>query len=217
MPLAAVLGIPPHLGYVALGALVALESMGLPLPGEAALVTAGVLAHEGKLSIEIVVAVAAIAAIIGDNLGYLLGARGGRRLLERDGPLAGHRRRFLAAGERFYERHGPKAVFLARWVVGARVTAAWLAGVNRMPWRTFMVFNALGGILWASTVGTMGYLLGAAGARVIQAAGIGALVVLVVAAATALVVGRRRRRRAAGPATAADDIGQRGSRSGPAK
>jgi membrane protein DedA with SNARE-associated domain len=197
MTTAAVLGIPSHLGYVALGVLVALESMGLPLPGEAALVTSGVLAHEGRLSIELVVAVAAIAAIIGDNLGYLLGARGGRRLLERDGRLAGHRRRFLAAGERFYERHGPKAVFLARWVFGARVTAAWLAGVNRMPWRTFMVFNALGGILWALTVGTVGYLLGAAGARIVQTAGVGALVVLVAAAATALELGWRRRRRAA--------------------
>lgn len=194
MPFAAVLGLPPHLGYAALGALVALESMGLPLPGETALLTSAVLAHQGQLSIELVIAVAASAAIVGDNLGYLIGARGGRRLLERDGPLARHRRRFLETGERFYERHGPKAVFFARWVVGARVTAAWLAGVNRMPWRQFVLFNALGGVLWALTMGSVGYALGAAGAQVVQTVGLVALVVVVLVAAIALLVLRRRRR-----------------------
>lgn len=189
---AALFGMPSHLGYAALGMLIGLESMGLPLPGEAALLTSGALAHQGRLSITLVVVIAATAAIVGDNLGYLLGARGGRRLLERDGRFATHRRRFLVAGERFYDRHGPKAVFLARWVVGARVTAAWLAGVNHMPWRQFLVYNALGGVLWAVTIGMVGYGLGAAGAKIVQTAGIAALAVLVLAGAAFIVVRRRR-------------------------
>ena len=191
-------GVPAHFGYIALGALVGLESLGLPLPGEAALLTAGALTHRGQLSIEIVIAVAACAAVVGDNVGYAIGARGGRRLLEREGPLAGRRREFLDQGERFYARYGPKAVFLARWVVGARVTAAWLAGVNHMPWRQFLVFNALGGVAWALTMGCVGYALGAAGARVVQEAGVAALIALVVGAGAAWWLHRRRRNRSIG-------------------
>lgn len=117
-----------HLGLPALAALVGAESMGLPVPGETALIAAAVLAHQGHLAIGSVIAVVACAAIVGDNIGYLIGRRGGRWLLERPGPLLARRRRLLERGDRFFERHGPKAVFLARFVAGARVTAAWMAG-----------------------------------------------------------------------------------------
>lgn len=179
-------------GYTALGLLIGLESMGVPLPGETALVAAGVLASRGDLQIEIVIAVAAGAAIIGDNLGYLIGRRGGRWLLERPGPLEDHRRELLERGEPFFARHGPKAVFLGRWIAVLRVGAAWLAGINRMPWRSFLVWNALGGILWAAAVGTLAYLLGPTAERLLREIGLGGAVAgaLVI---VAIVVWRRRR------------------------
>ena len=146
-------GVPTDLGYVALAALVGLETMGIPLPGEAALITGGVLASEGHLDIELVIVVAAAAAIVGDNVGFWIGRRGGRRLLELPGPLARHRRRVLDRGEEIFRRHGGKTVFFGRWFSVLRIASAWLAGVNRMPWGTFIVFNALGGISWAVSVG----------------------------------------------------------------
>ena len=155
------LGLPPGLVYVALFAVVAAESSGLPVPGETSLIAAAILAsqHQG-LSIEIVIAVAALGAIIGDNIGYVLGRRAGRHLLTREGRWMEHRRRFLVQGEAFFERHGSKAVFLARWAPGLRVVGSWLAGANHMRWRTFLLWNALGGIAWATTIGLAAYLLG---------------------------------------------------------
>lgn len=192
----AFLQLPAHLGYLALAGFVGLETMGLPLPGEVALMSAGVLAHEGQLQIAVVIPVAAGAAIAGDNLGYVLGRKWGRRLLEHNGPFLRWRRRFLAEGERFFDRHGSKAVFLARFVAGARVTAAWLAGADRMRWRTFLVWNALGGICWALAAGMAGYLLGAAGQSIAASVGLAGLVLfLLVGAGAATVTLYRRRRR----------------------
>lgn len=118
------------------------------------------LAHSGRLNIELVVTIAAVAAIIGDNTGYLIGRTGGRRLLERPGFAQYYRHQILEKGERFFDRHGSKVVFLGRWVAGVRITAAWLAGANRMPWPTFLFWNALGGVAWAVNVGAAAYLLG---------------------------------------------------------
>ena len=194
MPIA-LLAIPRHLGYLALGALIGGESMGVPLPGESALIAAAVLAHQGRLHLGAVVGVAATAAIVGDNLGYLLGRRGGRRLLDGPGPLRERRRRFLHRGERFFARHGAKAVFLGRWVPGLRASAAWLAGTNKMPWKTFFLWNALGGLAWSMSVGLIGFTLGAAGARVLERAGLtGLLAALVVAAGVLAWIWRRRTR-----------------------
>jgi membrane-associated protein len=182
--------------YFALAGLVAAESMGVPLPGETALLTAAVLAHQGHLALPVVIAVAAVAAIVGDNAGFLLGRRGGRWLLERPGPLHAHREHLLKRGERFFARHGSKAVFLARFVTGVRVTAAWMAGVNRMPWKTFLAWNALGGVTWAVAIGTLGYVFGATAERVVRSAGVAGVVVI----AAAGVIGggwwlfKRRRR-----------------------
>ena len=177
----ALISLPAHLGYLILFALIGAESGGLPVPGESALIAAGVLAHHGQLHIELVIAVAATAAIVGDNIGYLIGRTRGRRLLERPGFLEGHRRSILTKGDPFFAKHGPKAVFLGRWILGLRVAAAWLAGINRMPWPIFLFWNALGGIAWATSVGLLAFFLGPTAEAIFKyvgAIGIAAAVVM---------------------------------------
>jgi membrane-associated protein len=175
-------------GYVGVGLLVGSESAGLPVPGETGLITASVLASQGHLSLPLVIVVGALAAIVGDNLGYVLGRNGGRRLLQR----SARRRRLLTQGEGFFERHGPKAVFLGRWVPWLRITGAWLAGASRMRWSRFLLWNALGGAAWATSVGLAAYLLGKAASAVLGGVGLG-LLALVVVGGTAVFLARRRR------------------------
>jgi membrane protein DedA with SNARE-associated domain len=193
--LASILSVAQDVGYPVLFALIAIETMGIPVPGETALFTAGVLAARGHLSIEAVVAIGAAAAVLGDNVGFLLGRRLGRRVLLAAGPFQTHRRRLIEVGEPFFRRHGPKAVFLGRWVTGLRITSAWLAGVNRMAWPTFLFWNALGGILWATSVALLAYFLGRSAERIVQTAGLGAAIAVVAALVVAWVVVRRRPRR----------------------
>jgi membrane-associated protein len=182
------------LGYLLLAALVGGESTGIPLPGETALITAAVLASQGKLSLPLVVATAAAAAIVGDNVGYLLGRKGARRLLQRPGRLEERRRSLLRRGEAFFARHGGKTVFLGRWLPFLRITAAWLAGANRMPWPRFLAWNAAGGIAWAVTIGVLAYFVGEALVAVLHTVGYVALGLLavVVLAVVAWVVFKRR-------------------------
>lgn len=183
------------LGYLVLALLIGGESAGVPLPGETALITAAVLASQGKLSLPLVIAVAAGAAIVGDNFGYLLGHQGARRLLQRPGRLAEARGRLLERGEAFFDRHGAKTVFFGRWLPLLRITAAWLAGTHRMPWPRFLVWNAAGGISWAVSVGLVAYLLGEAAFAVLHDFGIAALalVTVVLVGLVVWVVLRRRR------------------------
>src|SRR5918912_1647027 len=103
MALGLLLSVPTNLGYAALAALIAGETMGIPLPGETALIAGGVLASEGHLRLELVILIAAGAAIVGDNVGFWIGRKGGRRLLEPPGPLQHHRERLIARGERIFE------------------------------------------------------------------------------------------------------------------
>ena len=187
----ALIQIPARLGYLALFALVGAESTGVPGPGETALITAGVLAHHARFNIALVIAVAALAAIAGDHLGYLIGRIGGRRLLERPGILEHHRRQILRKGEPFFRRHGPKAVFLGRWVARLRIAAAWLAGVNHMPWPNFAFWNALGGVTWATSVGLLAYYAGPAAERIFKVTGQAGIAVAVTVAG-AYVLWRRR-------------------------
>jgi membrane protein DedA with SNARE-associated domain len=193
--LAALIDIPPNVGYAAVFALIAVETMGIPVPGETALIAAALLAHRGQMDIVPLVAIAAAAAILGDNVGFTIGRHGGRRLLLRPGPFRHHRQRVIDYGEPFFERHGPKAVFLGRWVSGLRIASAWLAGINGMNWPTFLFWNALGGIVWAAGVGFAVYALGDFAEKVIKVAGPIAAG-LTVAALVALVVWRRRRAKA---------------------
>jgi membrane-associated protein len=188
-----------HVGLPVMALIIAGESMGLPLPGETALITAAILASRGNFDIAAVIALAATAAIVGDNIGYLIGRRGGRTLLLRHERLRGHGERMLAMGEPFFARHGPKAVFLGRWFAGLRIAAAWLAGINRMRWPSFLFWNATGGICWAVSVGVLAYALGHSAERVLKTAGaIGAGGVLLggIAAFVWLRLRRRRRERA---------------------
>ena len=171
-------------GLLFLFAIVCLESAGAWLPGETALIAAAIYASNGHLSITGVIAVAAVAAIIGDNIGYWLGREGGRRLLYRYGLLARFADRVLPPAERFFERHGGKAVFFARFFGGVRVTGAWMAGITRMSWWKFLFWNALGGIVWAIGVGVIAFYGGHAAADVIEEYGLyGGIAVVVIVAA----------------------------------
>jgi membrane protein DedA with SNARE-associated domain len=191
---AAIFGITSSLGYL-LPAIIGLESMGIPSPGETALVLAAVLASQGSLKIWLVILIGVASAILGDNCGYLLGRRFGRRALVAPGPLHGHRLRAVEYGDGFFERHGPRAVFLARWIALVRFAAAWLAGINHMPFRQFFFWNALGAITWGITFGLVGYYAGEAGAGVLARVGIIGAIVLAAAAVGIVVFARVRARR----------------------
>jgi membrane protein DedA with SNARE-associated domain len=182
-------------GLFLLFVLIAMESAGVPLPGETALVTAGVLASRGDMDIVAVIVVAATAAIVGDNIGYWAGRLGGRRLLQRWSLLERHASRVLPWSERFFQRHGPKTIFLGRFIAVLRVTAAWLAGISKMHWWLFFAWNAAGGICWAVAVALVAYFAGEAAAEAIGRYGLiggGAIVVLLVVGALVFRFIRRR-------------------------
>jgi membrane protein DedA with SNARE-associated domain len=190
--LAALINVPAGIGYPVLFAFVAAESAGALVPGETALIVAGALASQGRLSLPVVIAVAAGGAILGDNIGYLIGRRALRRLIDRPGRWAAGRRRLIERGEALFERRGAAAVFFGRWLPGLRVVASWLAGADRMPWRRFLLWNALGGISWATTVGVLAYVLGQSASGSLGALGFAVVGVAVIVYLVMLV--RRRRR-----------------------
>src|SRR5215217_179263 len=191
--LAAIIDIPANVGYAAVFALIAVETMGIPVPGETALIAGALLAHDGQMDIVTLVALACAAAIIGDNIGFAIGRKGGRRLFLLPGPFHRQRLRVLEVGEPFFARHGPKAVFLGRWVSGLRIASAWLAGINGMSWPSFLVWNALGGIVWACAVGFGVFALGHVAEDILAVAGpiAGGITI---ASVVAFVVIRHRRR-----------------------
>ncbi|GAC1438367.1 MAG: DedA family protein [Solirubrobacteraceae bacterium] len=196
--LAALIDVAQNLGYPVLFLLVAAESTGIPVPGETALIAAALAANSGRLSIVVVIALAALAAIIGDNIGFQIGRRGGRKLLERPGRFEQQRRRMLEIGDPFFARHGAKAVFFGRWIAGLRVWAAWLAGASEMRWPSFLLWNAAGGLLWATSVGLAAYFGGKAVERAITTAGTYGAIAIGVLVIAALVWHRRRGSRARG-------------------
>jgi membrane protein DedA with SNARE-associated domain len=204
LTLAAIISVSSSLGY-ALPAIIGLESLGVPSPGETALVLAAVLASQGKLQIWLVILIGVASAIVGDNIGYLLGRRFGREVLEHPGPLHRRRLQVIATGDRFFAKHGPKAVFLARWIALVRFAAAWLAGINEMPFTQFFFYNALGGITWGVTFGLVGYFAGSAAADVITQFGVYAAVVLAVLAVGGYLFYKSRERRPAREATGSSD------------
>jgi membrane protein DedA with SNARE-associated domain len=196
LALAAIISVSSGLGY-ALPAVIGLESLGVPSPGETALILAAVLASQGKLNIVVVIAIGVASAIAGDNVGYLLGRRLGREVLTAPGPLRHHRVRAIDAGDQFFDKHGAKAVFIGRWIAIARVAVAWLAGINGMRFRTFFLYNAAGAITWATAVGLAGYFGGTAVEKVFKKVGIGAGIAVVVAIVVAVIVWKLRERRKA--------------------
>ena len=164
---------------------VMIESFGIPLPGETALIAFGVLASQGHYSIASVIVIAAAGAIVGDNLGYwLIGRLGGRALFRRWRWLNQYSDRVLPRAEALMERHGGKTVFFGRFVSILRYTVAWVAGLSHMRWWRFLFWNATGGIAWATAVGLTSYYAGSAAANAIQRYGLyaGAFVLVAVIA-----------------------------------
>jgi membrane protein DedA with SNARE-associated domain/membrane-associated phospholipid phosphatase len=147
-------------GYAIIFLGVFLESAGVPVPGETILLGAGFFAYQGMFTLPWVIIVGIAAAILGDNLGYWIGRRNGRPLVERHGRLIGLTPQRLAAFEVFFQHHGAKTIFLARFVTGLRVVAALLAGLSRLPWSEFLFYNAAGALVWATAVALVGYLFG---------------------------------------------------------
>ena len=194
MTLASILSVSQNLGYPVLMLVVGMEALGVPLPGETAVILAGVAASNGRLSIVLVIVLASAAAIIGDNIGFQIGRRGGRAVLERPGRFYEERQRVIALGDPFFERHGPKAVFFGRWIAGLRIWASWLAGASAMPWRSFLLWNALGGIGWATSVSLAAYYGGKAVEHVLSQIGLYGLIAAAVLATLAGVLYWRHRR-----------------------
>jgi len=148
-------------GYLAVFALVAAESLGIPLPGETALITAAIYAgHTHRLNPWLIFAVASAAAIIGDNIGFWIGDKGGYRLARRYGSKVRLDERKLKIARYLFDRHGPKVVFFGRFVAVLRTYAAFLAGTSKMRWRRFLPANAAGGILWAGAYTLAAYMAG---------------------------------------------------------
>ncbi len=183
-------------GLPLLFVVVMLESFGIPLPGETALIAFGVLAAQGHYSIVWVIVLAAAGAIVGDNLGYwLLGRLGGRALFQRWRWLRRWSDRVLPGAERLMSRHGGKTVFFGRFVTVLRYTAAWVAGIGRMHWWKFVFWNAAGGILWATGVGLLAYYAGQTAADALNRYGLFAaagLVALAVIGALGVHLARKR-------------------------
>jgi len=148
-------------GYWAVGAALLLENAGLPVPGETILLLASFLAYsEHKLALPWIIVVGVCAATLGDNIGFAIGSYGGRPLLERYQRTLRIRPAVIARGEELFARYGAATIFVARFIAGLRIIAGPLAGVLRMPWRKFLIFNFLGAVLWVTVIASVGYLFG---------------------------------------------------------
>lgn len=180
-------------GYLFLFILVGIESFGIPLPGETALLVGAALAARGRLDVWLVIASAAGGAIVGDNTGYWVGRKGGIALVRRYGHRMGVGEAKLARVHDFFERHGAKTVFIGRFITLVRSWAAAFAGVALMPYGRFMFYNALGGVTWAGIVGGVGYAFGRNLPRLERYVGQVSLAVAVLVAIGVVVAVRIRR------------------------
>lgn len=182
-------------GYAVVFVGVLLENTGLPVPGETALLVGAALARDGRLSLLPVIGWAIAGAILGDNFGFLIGRRGGRALLERQGWRVGMTAARLARFDVFFARYGAATVFIARFVTGLRVFGAMLAGASGLGWRKFLFYNAAGAVVWSTVIAAVGYLLAYswdALERWIGRSGLAAFIALGVLVAIALYRARRR-------------------------
>jgi LPXTG-motif cell wall-anchored protein len=150
-----------HWGYWGVAAFLLLENAGVPLPGETVLLLASVLAFKShELRLPWIIVVGTIACTAGDNIGYLIGSAGGRPLLERWKNFFHVKDEHIHSAEELLHRYGPVAIFFARFIAGARIVAGPLAGVLRMHWKTFALFNFLGALTWVTVIASLGYLFG---------------------------------------------------------
>lgn len=181
-------------GYIVVFLVVMAESAGLPVPGETSLLIAGAFAATGQLALPGVIAAAAAGAILGDTAGYWVGRTSGLRLVRRHGRLVRFDERKLAQAEAFFERHGEKTVFLGRFVPVGRIFSALIAGISQMRYSRFLFWNATGGIVWASIMGTLGYFFGQQLPlleRLVRQFGVALLIALVVLVAVRSMWSRR--------------------------
>lgn len=190
--------------YPAVLLLVLLESLGIPLPGEIALVTAAAYAAVSHISIYIVIALAATGAIVGGVLGYWIGIKGGLPLIAHYGGYIGVRRSHIARAHEFFERNGAKTILFGRFIALLRTWAAVVAGAACMSFTQFVIFNTLGSIVWAIVFGWLGYYFGhdlPLLERYISRASFGILVLLAVGTGVFLLWRARRGANSSGPAT----------------
>jgi membrane protein DedA with SNARE-associated domain len=195
-----------HWGYLAVGLLLFAEDFGVPSPGETVLIAASVYAGAGRLNIVAVGVIGFAAAVLGDNVGYVIGRFGGRTLVLRFGRYVLLTEERLARAESFFTRHGGKIVTVARFIEGLRQANGIIAGITRMPWPRFVAFNALGAALWVGTWTAVGYLAGTHIQAIYTQANRYALYLLAAAAlaVVALIVRHRRRARHEAAATESD-------------
>ncbi len=150
-----------HYGYWAVAIALLLENTGLPVPGETILLLGSFLAFsQGQLQLPWIIVVGIASATLGDNIGFFVGLRGGRPLLNRYRQWFRISKEAIANGERVFQRYGPATIFFARFVAGLRVVAGPLAGILRMEWRRFAIYNFLGATVWVIVISTVGYLFG---------------------------------------------------------
>ena len=181
-------------GYWTLAVTLLLENAGIPLPGETMLLFASFLAFEHhELNLGLIILVGTSACTVGDNLGYWIGLRGGRPLLHRYQKVFRTSDATIARGEKMFERFGPATVFFARFVFGMRVIAGPLAGVLRMRWRRFVLFNFLGAALWVTVISCVGYFFGRHWQSLVQIVGRANFIVFIVAAILVWILWRRYR------------------------
>jgi membrane protein DedA with SNARE-associated domain len=195
LDLVARLGAWSYLIIFAAAALECAAFAGLLVPGESLVLASGFFAHQGILDLFPVMVATATGAIVGDNIGYFLGSRLGREWLLRRGSRFGIRKRGLAKVERFFERQGPQAVFFGRFVGFARALIPFVAGASDMPYRKFVLYDALGAVLWTIGFVTLGYLLGASWQIAEKWIGRSGLILGVIAALVVLVIWIHRRRK----------------------
>jgi len=190
-----------HWSYLIIFLAAALESaafLGLLIPGESIMLASGFFAHQGLLELDAVIVVGIIGAILGDNIGYQLGSHLGREWLLRHGTRFGLKPKRLDKAEAFFARHGAKAVFFGRFVGFARALVPFLAGASRMRYRQFIVYNAIGAVLWTLACVLLGYFLGASwrvAEQWISRTGLVIGVLLAAAAVGMWIRGRRTRSR----------------------
>ena len=180
-------------GYAAVFVLVAVESLGVPLPGETALIAAATYAGAThKLSIGLIFAIGALAAILGDTTGYWIGDKGGYRLLYRYGHYVRLDESKIKVAHYLFDRRGGAVVFFGRFVSVLRTYAAFLAGTTRMRYRRFLMFNASGGIVWAAVYAFLAYYAGSFLSKASTPFEIGFALFAVVVIVVGLLLARRR-------------------------
>lgn len=183
-------------GYWAVGAALLLENAGIPMPGETILLLASFMAYsQHELQLSWIIVVATIAATLGDNLGFALGYYGGRPLLARYQSVFRLKQSMVDRGEQLFARYGPATIFFARFIFGMRIIAGPMAGVLRMEWKRFAIFNFLGAVLWVSVISSVGYFFGRHWDRMENTLKRFDLIVVVAVVVVALVWWRRRRAR----------------------